>query len=517
MNPLRRAAAIAATILVGAAVASCTTSPASSPTTSSSTGATATFADTPCWNPNYPGVPQLDLGPEFRCGYLTVPENRSKPGGKTIKVAVAIAKAVSATPQKDPLLYLNGGPGGTAIVSAVQWVKGGMNADRDVVFIDQRGTYHADPSLTCTEADTFGNRLSTLRFFDPATKTAAEAAMATCRQKFTAAGWDISAYNTRENASDVADLRVALGIPTWNIYGVSYGTYLALSVVRDHPQGVRSVVLDSVVPPQGNTQVGFWTWAALGYERLFAACDRQPACRAAYPNLRTELTAAVNALEEKPATVTIATPAGSKQVIVDGFSLANAVVLPSLSPGLMQDLPKTIHAAATGDPSLVAKIVGQDGATGAVGWGLALGVFCSEQVPFVTSAEALAEAKKALPGFPDSVLTPRVTQAPTLAWDCATWDVPKASPDPHRPVTSDIPALVLEGALDAITPPENGKLVLPGLSRSQYVEVPGSGHDTVLWQGACVQPLMNAFLLNPTNPVDTTCVKALADPAFTTS
>jgi pimeloyl-ACP methyl ester carboxylesterase len=183
----------------------------------------------------------------------------------------------------------------------------------------------------------------------------------------------------------------------------------------------------------------------------------------------------------------------------------------------MQDLPKTIHAAATGDPSLVAKIVGGDAPPGVVGWGLALGVFCSEQVAYVTSAEAFAEAKKALPGFPDSVLTPRVTQAPTLAWDCATWNVPKASPDPHRPVTSDVPALVLEGALDAVTPRENGKLVLPGLSRSQYVEVPGSGHDAVLWQGACVQPLINGFLLNPTNPVDTTCIKALADPAFTTS
>jgi pimeloyl-ACP methyl ester carboxylesterase len=183
----------------------------------------------------------------------------------------------------------------------------------------------------------------------------------------------------------------------------------------------------------------------------------------------------------------------------------------------MQELPKTVHQAANGDPSLVAKIVGSDGPIGAVGWGLALGVFCSEQVPYVTSQDALAEAKKALPGFPESVLTPRVTQAPTLAWDCSTWNVAKASPDPHRPVTSDVPTLVLEGALDAVTPPENGKAVLPGLSRSQYVEVPGSGHDTVLWQGACIQPLMNAFLLRPTDPVDISCVKALADPTFTTS
>jgi DNA-binding transcriptional ArsR family regulator len=76
------------------------------------------------------------------------------------------------------------------------------------------------------------------------------------------------------------------------------------------------------------------------------------------------------------------------------------------------------------------------------------------------------------------VLVPRVTQAPTLTWDCATWNVPKATPDPHQVVTSDVPALILEGTIDAITPPENGKAVQPGLSRSQYVEVPGSGHDT---------------------------------------
>lgn len=133
-------------------------------------------AETPCWNPNVAGVPQADLGPEFRCGYLTVPENRSKPDGKTIKVGVAIAKAASATPQKEPLLYLNGGPGGTSIASAATWVKGGMTADRDVIFIDQRGAYHAEPFLSCPDLDNFANTLATRSFLAPETRTAAEKA-----------------------------------------------------------------------------------------------------------------------------------------------------------------------------------------------------------------------------------------------------------------------------------------------------------------------------------------------------
>jgi hypothetical protein len=92
---------------------------------------------------------------------------------------------------------------------------------------------------------------------------------------------------------------------------------LALEVLRSHPQGIRSVILDSIVPPQQHLQVGFWTWAALGYEHLLSACDRQAACHAAYPNLRKELSDALNALEATPVTVTITTPAGPKQVIID--------------------------------------------------------------------------------------------------------------------------------------------------------------------------------------------------------
>lgn len=519
---MHRSVAVAVSLVLVGALAACTGTPATSPTTAGGagtggTGAAASFAERPCWNPNYPGVPATNLGPEFRCGELTVPENRAKPSGKTIKVGVAIAKAVSSTPQKEPLLYLNGGPGGTSIVSANAWVKAGLNADRDVVFVDQRGTYHADPALVCPDLDTFLNGLPTLAFFDPTTKSGAEAAVKGCRDKYADAGWDLSAYNTRESAADLADLRVALGIPSWNVYGVSYGTYLALELVRDHPQGIRSVVLDSVVPAQQNLVVGFWTWAALGYQHLFDACDRQPACKAAYPDLRQELTTTVNALEAAPKTATITTPAGPKQVRVDGYAVANALVLPALAPGLVQELPKALHSAASGDVSLVATIVGSGGPVGATSWGLAYGVFCGEEAAYVTPAEALAQSKRALPGFPDSVLTPRVTQAPTLQWDCETWGVPRVTPDPHVPVTTDVPTLVLEGTVDAVTPRENAQAVLPGLSRSQYVEVPGSGHDTVLWQGACVVPLINAFVKDPLAKVDTSCVKGLTDPAFTTS
>jgi pimeloyl-ACP methyl ester carboxylesterase len=112
----------------------------------------------------------------------------------------------------------------------------------------------------------------------------------------------LSAFNTTENAADVADLRIALGIDEWNVYGVSYGTNLALQLLRDHPEGIRAMVLDGVVPPQTRSVEMDWDAAAAGYRALFDACARQPQCRNAFPNAYAEFTRLVSDLTERPRT-----------------------------------------------------------------------------------------------------------------------------------------------------------------------------------------------------------------------
>jgi hypothetical protein len=109
-------------------------------------GHDATYRSAPCPNPLVPGFP-LVLGSNFRCGYLTVPENRFRPRGRQVQVAVAIANAATAHPKADPLLWLEGGPGGTGLAVANRVVAQGINADREVVFVDQRGTLKAQPLL----------------------------------------------------------------------------------------------------------------------------------------------------------------------------------------------------------------------------------------------------------------------------------------------------------------------------------------------------------------------------------
>ena len=229
----------------------------------------ASYQTVPCPQPNIAGFPELDFPSGVQCGYLTVPENRARPNGRHIRIFVMRAPAVSAKPRRDPVVYLSGGPGGAGSFEVAFMLQHGINADREVIFVDQRGTHRADPLLACPGWEQFIFDAVSLPFAaDSSTATDTEVVKA-CRDQLAATGVDLAAYNTTENAADIADLRVALGIDSWNVYGVSYGSRLALTVLRDHPQGIRSVVLDSVSPPTVNIVETWWSAPASSFKAIF--------------------------------------------------------------------------------------------------------------------------------------------------------------------------------------------------------------------------------------------------------
>ncbi len=496
---------VAATLLSG-----CVAPPTSRAETDgieASAGYEPSYESAECPDPNFAALPAADLGPAYECGYLTVPENRSDPAGATIRLAVARIPAESPTAESHPLVYLDGGPGGSALVSAPAQVALGINAGRDVIFVDQRGTYHSEPNLTCPEIDVFLAEAVSLPFTDPATGVRGTAATTACRDRLADEGIELAAYNTAENAHDIADLRVALGIDEWDVYGVSYGTDLALTVLRDHPEGVRSVVLDSVVPPSMSIIPEFWPAAAAAYRNLFDACAAQPACAAAYPDLEQEFTDTVVRLAETPLTVTIPDAGGgggTVDVVVDGYQLANATILLLASgPRTWSLAPAMIHGIAQGDGTAAATFV-RDFVPPAnlVGLGLQWGAFCQEFVAQTDVDDVVARGREALPGFPDDVLR-FLPQIPWAFADCATWDVGEA-PEARAPVESDVPTLIMGGTFDAVTSVSWGD-TLTGLSNSQSVAFPGLGHQ-VLAQSPCPVTLMRGFLAVPDAAVDDSCV-----------
>jgi pimeloyl-ACP methyl ester carboxylesterase len=480
----------------------------------------AGFQAADCPDPNYPGVPDANLGPNYSCGYLTVPENRRAPNGRTIRILVARVKAATNAPRPDPIVFLAGGPGGAGTLSAPAVVAGGMNAERDVIFVNQRGTLHSDPHLSCREMDDFAAQSIGLIYEAASTAALDAAGVTTCRERIAPSGADLAAYNTRENAADIADLRVALGIEWWNVYGVSYGSDLALQLLRDHPEGIRSVVLDSVVPPNQNIVDKWWAAPASGLEAIFAACAAQPACAAAYPNLATDFTTTVNRLSATPAEITVGDPSGQPvRVTIDGFKLFPVMLAWSASVTQVIDIPRLIDNLANGDGTLAAAAIVAtndlpEDERGLLGSGLALGAYCQEMANWTDAERALSEARIAMPAIAEPVL--RI--APTGSWlfdECRAWGLGRSDPATLATAISKVPTLILAGTFDSNTAPAWVEQVTPGLSNAVVLHFPGVGHG-VLPTSHCAQTIMTEFLDDPHSAVDSSCIAQTTIPTFTT-
>ncbi|MFJ9610660.1 alpha/beta fold hydrolase [Kitasatospora sp. NPDC101176] len=473
------------------------------------TAGRAHFEPGPCPRTADP-TPALDGA---RCGTLTVPENRARHNGRTITLAVAIVPAARKR-APDPVVWLAGGPGDDANSEIQLALGGGLNQDRDVIFMSQRGTYSADPALTCPNVDRFAADSLGLVYGAPSTGRLHVGATRACRDRLVGLGADLSAYNSTESAHDYADLRLALGIRQWNLFGISYGTDLALLYQRLHPEGLRSVGIDGVLPPSLAGGAVTWKAAREGFDGIFRACADQPACNDRYPELKATFERLVRELEARPVTTTVTLPdhPDPVEVTLDGGVLVNWLTFAS---HLAAGVPRSIDELAHGDPGRIAtqwaggKLSPQ--AVGRMSHGLAYGVFCSEWTPFETEQDVIEAGRRAFPSFPGSVLA----NAPLLPWlheDCRAWDVP-AAPASVRDVTrSDIPTLVLSGGFDAQTAPSSGPYAARTLSRSTAVTVPYVAH-VVFADSPCAQAVTRSFFDTPTAP-DTECLACLQPPEF---
>jgi pimeloyl-ACP methyl ester carboxylesterase len=149
----------------------------------------------------------------------------------------------------------------------------GLNRDRDLILMDQRGTAgFSKPGLFCTESLRFVARRVGLVYDAASTGRRQVAATRACHRRLVEWGIDLGAYNTTESAADFAELRAALGIPEWNVYGVSYGTDLALTYMREHPEGIRSVTSFPPARPSGAATSA--TRGCAGRSRAWSANSR---------------------------------------------------------------------------------------------------------------------------------------------------------------------------------------------------------------------------------------------------
>ena len=187
-----------------------------------------------------PFSPDSAHGFKIDCGQLVVPMRRDQPTKKSVFISVAVIRSSSPTPLPDPVVYLAGGPGGSALAGVDMWTNPPtpILENRDLILVDQRGTGYSGPRLNCSRA-----------FIEAPIDNDIRPGAQKCVDQLRFDNIDPSAYNTDESAADLVDLRTELNLPTWNLFGISYGTRLALRIMQLDPAGIRSVVLDSVYPP----------------------------------------------------------------------------------------------------------------------------------------------------------------------------------------------------------------------------------------------------------------------------
>ncbi|MFF8378247.1 alpha/beta fold hydrolase [Streptomyces sp. NPDC015661] len=449
-----------------------------------------------------------------RCGYLEVPENRShRGGGRTIRLAVAIIPATSARPAAEPVVFMEGGPGGDAFDNIPFLIASGVNRNNELIVVSQRGGRYSQPNLACPEVDRFNVKAVGLRYDAPSTGRLLVRAVKECRDRLTSEGIRLSSYNTTENAADFADLRTALGIDRWNVYGYSYGTNLALTYMRRHPQGIRSVAIDSLAPPKVVNMPWTWDSAAEGIGEIFAACEAQPRCKSRYPHLRRTLDEQVRRLEAHPLTLMAEPPGGGNPVKVDldGGALINILVANTVKA---VDVPAALDELAHGNPERFARARAVDVATviGAFAYGLTKSIACAEWVPGYSEHDVLEAGRRNFPGWPDTVLA----QPPQLPFEydvCRAWNVPDRTAIQRVDTFSRTPALLLSGTFDMKTGASWAHVAAATLPGSTSVRIPGIGH-WVVPQSPCAASVLASFLARPTAP-DTGCVAGLQPRPFT--
>jgi pimeloyl-ACP methyl ester carboxylesterase len=490
--------------------------PIQAPTPGTAPAETATY--TPRFEPAACRY-EIPEGYQVECGNLIVPEDRSNPDGPTIRVYVVNFKTKAANPAPDPVILVPGGPA-VPTMAYLWWIMHETTLDealrgqRDTLLIEHRGSNMSEPAFYCPEMESDVAELANLSLAEESEWSAA--AYRACHERLVAEGHNLSLYGPVEVAADVADLRLALGYEEVNIYSQSYSTLPAFYLLRDHPEGIRSVVFDGVWPPE-IFQTGEMLKVTQGWlDALFKACADDAACHAAYPDLETIFYETLANLRNEPVAVTVEDESGNQHdVKIDDLKYANYVLTLGLFGGDFVGIPAGIMAVHNHDYASVAQgwlsyLAGRHGETGPGSWTIAFGAnysdTCLQEGVTGNVEQALAAHEKI-----DSV--PSLRDWANLAFiqewvaPCEYWNVTPASDSRiGEPVASDVPTLMLVSTYDAFMAPYFTDAAIERFGQGHRFELPVSHLAALV---PCGAELVTQFLADPSQSPDASCIQEM--------
>lgn len=449
---------------------------------------------------------------EYTFGYLEVLENRNKPSGNRIKLPIYIFKSRSKYPKPNPILYTVGGPGYTSM-RASQYMKYYKYLDdRDFILFEQRGTQFAVPSLDCPEWAHAVYESNLPNFDTTKTDSLFQKAAKMCNERLRKNGIDLNSYTTNQIAADINDLINVLGIKKYNLLTMSYSTKIAQVLIRDYPDKIRSVVMDSPLPLEVNYDEESVQNLLESIKTLLIDCENDEKCNSAYPNLKKRFFEYLEEKTENPLIVEVENPENGKleTFYLKGMDLIT--VFTSASTGSVPNIPLEINKLLNNDLSSVKKqlqyLFQEPG--GGIGKGMRLSVWCAEENPFNSQEKIALETNKypAVKGLSPTVFGNEI---------CNIWNVQKVSDIENESVKSDIPTLLISGEYDNETPVKWARLMTNNLTNSHHLIFKGWKHGpTTNWSNPCAMLAANDFFNNPTIKPNPECFAEITSAVFKT-
>lgn len=492
------AAALAAALGANLAAAREATARASSPAAPASPSASAPAPKSPRWQGKLSSCNLPDKGGKALCGTYEVFENRETRSGRKLSLRIVLLPATGPAPAPDPVFFLAGGPGeGAAAESAPDLAHSPLRKLRDLVLVDTRGTGESNPLSCRIWGD--GTRLDHIFPLD-----AAIACRDELRQKA-----DLTRYTTAAAMDDVDDVRRHLGYGKVNLIGGSYGTYAAQVFLVRHPEAVRSVVLSGVAKPGDPSPLYHARNSQHALELLARDCAAEPACHAVFPRFPEEVSTVLGRLERQPVRVQVTHPETGKPVTVllTRSAAAEGLRFALYNPREARAVPLRVHLAAQGDYRQLAataveiRVVLQQ----EIALGLLFSVTCAEDLPRIDPREIAAVTRGTFYG------DDRVREQLAV---CAIWPHAPLPPGSGDLVHSDVPALLLSGERDPVTPPADAAQVAKGFTHGLWVLIP---HGTHNGEGNCEDRVVADFVKRGSaEGLDVSCMKTAQTVPFLT-
>lgn len=429
------------------------------------------------------------------CGYLTVPEKHALYGQaaseRNIEIAVIKLASTSKNKQADPVVYLQGGPGGSASSSIAQVIETATFIDnRDVYLVDQRGTGYSKPALLCTEFDEAG------------TPDQVQA----CKARLENSGVDLNAYHSVHNAMDIVQLRSALKISQWNLYGISYGTRLATTIMRENSEGIRSVILDGMFPIEVNG-ISDTPWA--NYESLnqiIKNCENTDDCPP------EEVKAVIEDIIARMHNEDMVDE--SREFIQTLLNMSSESVILDYLLAVNKDISKYASALDT-----LTEEQGEGNEQGEEEFfynAMGLSTVCAEEYPFINITTLVDDNSQGWSASTQLAVNSMFHMGFDAA-SCKAWDVASANDIETQAVTSNLPVLILNGLQDTQTPAAWGALVAKNMPNAQSVTNPQGGHGQLFSGLTCFDTMADNFLAQPNKALDTSCVSEIPELNYTDS